>query len=379
MAFDSHARRPPRKPAARTGRESRSIAARSARTGFRRAAGIVWLAAVWLIVPPSSAQNRDSTGPAGTLTPADKTELAEIFRLKADVGDRVWPGFAKCGIPVLLYNDDFEFLIGSADPPSPWVKVPDDDSAGAPYHRRPRGRVQAFAIEVGGTWAGSISTLGRMNAKAPFKLPPDFHVVLALHEMFHAFQASQAPERFARALKVYAAEDRYPFKDKEFAAAWTSEGAALAKGIQAADDVAAAAAAREFLKTRDERRTKAALAPDLLGFERELEWLEGLAKYAEIGFYEIAANLPPGPTVFRYAVPMLFIQSDYMRLGNGLGAQSGDLRFYLSGMAQARLLDRLSPGWKDKALPGPASLEDLIREAVLPGRKKSLQSGSLTL
>lgn len=337
--------------------------------GLRRAAGIVCLAAVSLIVPPSPAQIRESTGPAGVLTPADQTELAEIFRLKAEVGNRVWPGFAKCGIPIVLYNDDFEFLVGSDDPPSPWMKFPDGDFAGAPYHRRPRSQAQAFAIKVGGTWAGSFSTLGRMNAKAPFKLPPDFHVVLALHEMFHAFQATQAPERFARALKVYAAEDRYPFKNQEFAAAWTSEGAALARGIQAADDVAAATAAREFLKIRDERRARAALAPDLLGFERELEWLEGLAKYAEIGFYEIAATLPPGPAAYRYAVPMLFIQSDYIRLGNGLGAQSGDLRFYLSGMAQARLLDRLSPGWKDKALPGPASLEDLIREGVLPGRR----------
>jgi hypothetical protein len=61
---------------------------------------------------------------------------------------------------------------------------------------------------------------------------------------------------------------------------------------------------------------------------------------------------------------LLFIQADYARLGTGLGYQSGDLRFYLSGMAQARLLDRLSPGWKDKVLPGPSTLEDLLREAL---------------
>lgn len=337
--------------------------------GLRSAAWVVGLAAGSLFLAASYAQHRDSTGPAGALTQADKTELAEIFRLKTEVGDRIWPGFGAYGIPVVLFNDDFEFLIGFPDPPSPWMKVPDDDIAGASYHRRPAGRVQAFAVEVGGRWAGSIMTLEQMNAKAPFRLPPDFHVVLALHEMFHAFQASRAPERFARALKVYAAEGRYPFKDKDFAAAWTSEGGALAKGIRSADDAAAAEAAREFLKIRDGRRTRAALGPDLLEFERGLEWLEGLAKYAEIGFYEIAANLPSaGPAAYRYAVPMLFIQSDYLRLGSGLGAQNGDLRFYLSGMAQARLLNRLSPGWKDKVVPGPAFLEDLIREAVQHGR-----------
>ena len=68
---------------------------------------------------------------------------------------------------------------------------------------------------------------------------------------------------------------------------------------------------------------------------------------------------------------MMFIQADYARLGTSLGFQSGDLRFYLSGMAQARLLDRLAPGWKEKALPGPATLESLIRAAMA-----SLGSGS---
>jgi hypothetical protein len=37
-------------------------------------------------------------------------------------------------------------------------------------------------------------------------------------------------------------------------------------------------------------------------------------------------------------------------------------------MAQARLLDRLSPGWKALVLPDPAYLDDLIREAVRPKR-----------
>ena len=328
---------------------------------------IAWLpAAIW-IVPVVLAQERVGTGQPEVLTAGDKTEIAEIFRLKAEIGDRIWPGFAKAAIPVILYNDEFEYLVGFADPPAPWEKVLGDEIAGEPYHRRPRGKAQAFAVEVGGKWAGSISSLGRMNAKGPFKLPPDFHVALALHEMFHAFQAELAPERFKRALKAYAAEGRYPFKDQAFAAAWNAEGSALAKAIPKTDEAAALEAGREFLDIRDKRRAAADLAPDLADFERQLEWLEGLAKYVEIRFYELGSSLPQGPEGYRYAVPMLFIQSDYARLGTGLGYQSGDLRFYLSGMAQARLLDRLSPGWKEKALPGPSSLEDLLREAAQAG------------
>jgi hypothetical protein len=37
------------------------------------------------------------------------------------------------------------------------------------------------------------------------------------------------------------------------------------------------------------------------------------------------------------------------------------LTLYLSGMAQARLLDRLNPGWKAKAMQEKVYLEDLLR------------------
>jgi hypothetical protein len=42
----------------------------------------------------------------------------------------------------------------------------------------------------------------------------------------------------------------------------------------------------------------------------------------------------------------------------------GEIRFYYSGMAQAVLLDRLMPGWKERAFDRDVMLEDLLREAV---------------
>jgi len=43
----------------------------------------------------------------------------------------------------------------------------------------------------------------------------------------------------------------------------------------------------------------------------------------------------------------------------------GDGRFYYSGMAQAYLLDRLSPGWKDSLTKDPTlNLEFLLSQAV---------------
>ena len=39
-------------------------------------------------------------------------------------------------------------------------------------------------------------------------------------------------------------------------------------------------------------------------------------------------------------------------------------RFYMLGMAEAFLLDRLQPDWKDTALRDGVFLEDLLRQAV---------------
>ena len=44
--------------------------------------------------------------------------------------------------------------------------------------------------------------------------------------------------------------------------------------------------------------------------------------------------------------------------------QEGENRFYLTGMAQATLLDRLLPVWKEQALAEGVFLEDLLKQAV---------------
>jgi hypothetical protein len=48
-----------------------------------------------------------------------------------------------------------------------------------------------------------------------------------------------------------------------------------------------------------------------------------------------------------------------------LGEQKGDLRFYLSGAAQAMILDLVLPEWKQTIIRQPnAGLEDLLQTAV---------------
>ena len=296
------------------------------------------------------------------LSAADKAELAEALRLKAEFGDQVWPGFSGSGIPIILYNDSYEFLVGEENPADSWEVVKEDNFMGRPYYRRAGKNPQSFAVSIGTRWAGRIGTLDWWNSKSPLKITVDFHIVGLIHEVFHAYQANLVPARFARATAVYASEGRYPYKDSDFASAWNSEGKTLAEALRAKDDTEVRSLAQKFLNIRDARREQATLSPDLVTYEVELEWLEGLAEYVQIKFYELAASSAKESASIRFGPGLPFyLQGDFIRLEGSLGQQSGDLRFYLSGMAQARLLDRLNPGWKAKAMQEKVDLENLLR------------------
>jgi hypothetical protein len=316
----------------------------------------------------TSIEQKDSS--SGVLSASDKADLAEALRLKKELGDRVWPGLSGFEVPVILYDDTNEFLLGDPKPPAGWAVVDGDDFLGGRYYRRAAVDPQAFAVPVGTRWAASVTSREYMNKTGPFRIAPELYAVMVLHEVFHAFQAVCHPSRFAKMKAVYASEDRYPFKDPEFVAAWNREGAVLAEASRSKDHVETARLAERFLDLRAARRARFVLDASLLDFERELEWLEGLAEFVEIRFYEIAHSRAGEPAYSRYKPPLpMPLQNDFFRLERALGAQSGDLRFYLSGMALARLLDRLRPGWMSEAMKDDYSLDDLLRGALF-GREK---------
>jgi hypothetical protein len=92
----------------------------------------------------------------------------------------------------------------------------------------------------------------------------------------------------------------------------------------------------------------------------------GLAVH-EIRFYELAAAraVAADPAYASYRPGLPFWSGDFVRLERMLGSLPGDQRFYLSGMAKARILDRLSPGWKEGFFQAGGSLDDRLRALVV--------------
>ena len=66
----------------------------------------------------------------------------------------------------------------------------------------------------------------------------------------------------------------------------------LVSAVRSESNTEAASLVSQFLAQRDGRRLALRLRQDLVNYERQREWLEGLAKYAELSLGRIAASTP---------------------------------------------------------------------------------------
>jgi hypothetical protein len=335
---------------------------------------------------PEGPQNVDQ------LDPLDRTRLEETWHLKANLGDRAWPGLGQAAIPVSLHSGEYSFLVGyPGTPPAGWEVVEGDTFLGEPYYRKREAEPQNFAIQVGDTWAAGMATKSEMDRFIvkiyrellppvieqifPYRLlfqSTEVQIGGVLHECFHVFQAQNVPDRLDAAEKAHRWGDAYWGVGEEALDLWKAEMNLLAKALQADTDQEAAAFAREFLTHRQSRRAEIGLAAELIDYERQLEWEEGLAKYVELEIlrqvysahdYQPVQGMQDDPSFKAYRTfPQRWSQEILqMKLAAN---QDGEVSFYMTGMAQAYLLDRLYPGWKDKVFAEGVFLEDLLEEVL---------------
>jgi hypothetical protein len=347
------------------------------------------------------------------LSENDKALLAEFFHSKSELGDRVWPGFGQADIPVILYNEEYAFLVGYPNPPSGWTKLPDKQSFGGPWQETPQddffgqpyyrlwlqdleAAPEAFTVLVGERWTASMTTkeLLEISLRQNFKkeLPPlisdllPYRLVIPLfvrgsdgylgaihHEAFHAFQGMHGSSRLESAeMAVINQQDKYPFREPAHAAAWQVELDLLYAALKAESAEETADLTRQFLENRQARRLAVNLLPAQVVFERQREWLEGLARYVELEMWrEAGSNASYQPSPHMAAVSDFKAYQDYTTRWDQeldqirrMASSTGDGRFYYSGMAQAFLLDRLDPEWKQKVMQPGVYLDDLLAAAL---------------
>lgn len=346
-----------------------------------------------------------------TLNEAEQTRQAELFHLRRAVGDEVWPGWGAADLPAITYNEGYAFLLGyTGQPPLGWVKVPAGIQHGSAWQILPGNLFdeqviyvqplasglypENFAVRVGERWVSSLETREWMEIHLaqtvrsdlpnflrpifPYRLfirlmlgSDDKYISTAAHESFHAWQGFAAPQKFSAAETAARLDERYPWSDESLSQDWKAELQRLADLLRSENPAALPAQTRRFLELRAARRQSAGLNPELIAYEQQREWLEGLARYAELEIwrqgglpgYEPLPSTVSLPDFDRYQgfATRWRQELDQMpRMYN----DEGDGRFYYSGMAQAYLLDRLLPGWKERACDDGVWLETLLAEAL---------------
>ena len=346
------------------------------------------------------------------LSEEDKARLAEAIHLRRTAGEQLWPGWGTADIPILVYNQDWAFLVGLQEPAQGWIKVPagiqrggpwkqvpNDSFASAPYYRQPLQKggetPQSFTVQVGSRWSASLQTLDWMKVSLerqvredlPGFLQPVFpypifvsqlvkgddqYLTLVAHESFHAYQGMVAGERLAdseRSNQMHGASYTRaidPMQDD-----WQAELDLLSQAVTNNSSTQAAELTRRFLEVRSERRERAGLPPELVEYEQEREWLEGLARYAELEVWRLASTGKTAPLAETAILEDFEAYSGFesrwsreLQQMKRMAGDKGDGRFYYTGAAQAYLLDRLVPDWKTRVFQEGVYLEDLLAAAV---------------
>lgn len=295
--------------------------------------------------------------------------LAEVWHIFDAMENPPWPGWDPRRLPLALYRRDGTlFLAGHPVRPQDGLEVfmpagvtgptvhrlcdlPETVAGGAvttPYHGVPTAFVP-------------VERVGEEGLEPALRF-----ISLIAHELFHAFQHARGRIPALPALLAY--PDDQPVNN----AMGNIEGHLLAEACvaESADRVMNLAQAIALIR----RERRAQLGDDQVRYEQVKEYHEGLATYIS---YRIlaAAALPgyaPSPVFQRLAGEGLREQAARMVVERiealqainrrGLGARRR--RFHYTGMGLALLLDRLSPGWKERVGAPDVWLDPVLDEVV---------------
>jgi hypothetical protein len=351
---------------------------------------LLGLCSLLTVLSVSSNRNLPKADHADILGSVDQARLLEALHLKATLGDQLWQGWGRSDIPVIIWNRSYEFLANYDDKPPECWSMMEGGLNGNTLYRRAADNPQNFAVQVGGIWVASMATKQTTDQflietfqdmfPAPLKQifpyrfliqPSETQIGGLLHETFHVYQYQLAPARIAQAESIHKLGEAYENAASAFQPEWKKESALLADALEANTQNEKIELVRQFLEARDARRKEYEPGGDLVDYERWLEWEEGTAKYVEVGILKKA-----GETAEYQSLPEMKNDADFKqyRKTNQRWSQelfqlrhqttSGESQLYMTGLAQAFLLDDLMPGWQDQYWEEGIFLEDLLRQAI---------------
>lgn len=290
------------------------------------------------------------------LTTEEVEAVKDVYAFLEGNGESVLPGFHGKDIDLILYNDAYEFLFADEEAGPGWEALGSSSLPGRNLYRRPADNPQAFAVFLTDRWVGSMSTLDHFNKSMTEEIgsifPPQLILLdeahykgVVIHEMVHALQGKADDGRLKRLSTLHDISSTYE-DDKSFNDLILEEASYLDQAIRSESEEEVLQHAASFLLTRQERRTASGMSASEIRDEKDFEWLEGLARYAEFKSSEGSESM---------------VRKRMDRIEEKVRTK-GDDRYYTLGMAQAMVLDQLDETWKDEVFQPDFSLEEKLTE-----------------
>ena len=294
------------------------------------------------------------------LSPEDHARITEVFRLAESVQDSIWSGWSKAPFALLLVRPDFEFLVRHPHATNNFDTLGyDQDFQSLVLYRK-----RLFAQNLFATFpavnayptivTGQIQNTDASNSTA--------WVVTLLHEHFHQLQMAQ-PNYFAEteALGLSRGDKSgmwmlnypFPYDSSQVNKKFSALCGALAN-VLSASDAQFRAKLTSYLDAR--RAFQLVLLPADYKYFSFQEWQEGISRYTEWQVATFAATHYTPTAAFQslkdFKPFAQIADSLESKILTGLPmlslSKSKRTTFYTIGAAEAMLLDRVAPRWREQ-------------------------------
>jgi hypothetical protein len=284
----------------------------------------------------------------------DRVRLAEAYRLAAAIGDSIWPGWSRVPFATVLVAGDHEYFVRHPHPPAGATRLGRDGLLGSDVFVRPRtfspGFLATFPLE-------GISTVVVGTPEATGSKSPTDWIVTLLHEHFHQLQEAQPGfyEKTAAlglsrgdATGMWMLNFPFAYESPRVQAAYAAAAAALRDAVAKNGDAGA------YLEKRAALR--AACADDDRRYMDFQLWKEGVARYTQLRVARWAAERYRPTAAFAALPGYVGFDAVSRSLADQIPKELSELRladakrtvFYPYGAAEALVLDRVLPSWRER-------------------------------
>jgi hypothetical protein len=294
------------------------------------------------------------------LNDTDRIRIAEARRLFAQLGDDLWPGWSEAPFCILLVTPEREFLIGHPKPDNSFTMVGHDSLLAGDVYVRARvfdtGLLATFPI-------GGVSTIVIGQAQRTDASHSTRWTVTLLHEHFHQWQQSR-PDYYPSvgaldledddASGMWMLDYPFPYEDREVNERFEELCDLLHDAVRASSSGSARRKIDKYLQRREEF-CESLDERDYKYFSFQV-WQEGIARYTEYTLARRASASFRPTDQFKDLDDFVSFEADARETASHILTElrrmslkrSKRSAFYPFGAAEGILLDRVSPGWRDR-------------------------------